>query len=255
MNLHSMSLSTKNISGIKILKGVFDGGELIDDTTSAITHFRTKNLSIMAAIALSKTDAGSLMALLEEIDSSYSQLVDVRKFSFNYCGDYQETFLVLWVRYISAVLGKKSMFYTLDVDDKKMDDEDDDDNSITPNGGGDDVNKPHGDSGEEKKQEDQDDGDQHTAEHKGSAGVSVDHIFNSTYSHFLQFLIFLMSLPNNECFCWVYWIFFSLPKLQPTPTNLPRLAQLLWGTAEKMRFTRNAAKRKVDTLWLNIQIE
>ena len=244
-----MSKTSSGSKSLKLIRSVFEGGELTDDSSTAITHFRTKNLSILAAIALSKTDTGSLLALLEEIDSSFSQFIDVRKFSFSFCGDYQETFLVLWVRYLSAVHGKKSMFYTLDVDDKKMGDEDDDDDDNNNNNNNNNGNKmdddnddnedanikPHGE-GKEQDVNDQNQKD----------NVSVDHIFKSTYSHFLHFLVFLMSVPNNECFCWVYWIFFSLPKLQPSPVNLPRLIQLLWGTAEKTRFTRNTAKRKVS---------
>ena len=221
--------------------------ELLSDDNGAITHFRTKTVGFLAFLTLSKVDAGSLLAALEQIDSSFSQYIDVRKFSHFFGGDYQETLLVLWVRYSAVIYGKKSFFYSLDISDQVVEMEEEDKNNDQSIRNEDDIEENN-----ESDDKIHNDGDSLQQSSSPTKTMLAEQIFTTTYSQFLMFLIFFMSENNQEYICWLYWICFSLPKLVPTPANLILLIELLWGAGEKLRYNRNALKRKASSIILGL---
>ena len=202
--------------------------------SSKVQYYRSKTVALYCLFGISKTDSASLTKILEKVDSGYTQVIDVRKFAFLFCGTYQECIMFLWMKFNIGVF-KVSAPELEEKTSKKEDDEEHEDGHV--------HSGAHGSPKKEKAATHDE-----TSSRRGhdKKHASADEMFTTCYHNFLYFLLFLMSREENELVQWLFWVRYHLIKQLPSHDNLVELVDSVWGRQEKIKFKRNKIKKYVE---------
>ena len=95
-----------------------------------VQYYREKSVALCCLFRISKRDSGSLIRVLAQATNEGDK-VDVRKFAYLFCEEYQQSMLFLWIKFNVGVLDPTLAAGGFGDDDdlKKAGDSDDDDDN------------------------------------------------------------------------------------------------------------------------------
>lgn len=170
-------------------------------------HFaRSRLLCLLGFFHVNKKDGALLWSAMSLIDNHHSETVHVHAFSDVFCPQYSWLFALMWNKYVwkpdEIRLKDKVVHHD---EDEEVDEQE--------------LKKGFLASAEEKaKLELQRELDRLQRKERDDYNKN-----RPNYVDFFCFLLFFMSIPNDEMARWVFWLWFYIPKIKPNQERLHNL--------------------------------
>ena len=194
-----------------------------------VFYYRSSLSAIFALLQVNRENSAALMRVMEKCDPNFNKTVDVRRFSYIFCGLYVETMLYLWMKFNIAAFSVAPI-NDLDGDEEEDGDDEDDDVDIFS------FDKSSLDT--EQKQESavaddyNDEVNESAVRRPGTKNgkqkaSSPDDMFITSYERFLFFWLFFSSRSRKELMDFLFYINFYKIKCVPKLKTLLELVSLL----------------------------
>jgi hypothetical protein len=162
---------------------------VIEGSVEDLGYVRTRHLSIFRAFSLSNVDASLFLCALEAVDVRHRQYIDLSDFIENYCGEWGEQFLYLWRGYHPLAFPEYYNRNTVEQENGKS--------KIT------------------------------FTYKKELEGRNI--FLKPSYADLSCFLLFTMTLPENDLAYWLYWLWYYRPRVSPDVFSLCAYVREFWG--------------------------
>ena len=200
-----------------------------------IGSYRSKDLALFYLFNVSRSDAFSMLSLLEQADQIYQRTISAVIFAEKFCKDHQETFLYLFRLYFKLIVPKQVVKYAVAAPLKKEPDADIDEDDLS------------------QVLEQNPDVKAVVTPPEPAAVVITEECM--PYHYLMCFLLVLMTLPEGEITTWLYWLCYPAQDKKPDHNTMEDLIGELWPKTEKNKAKVILMKKKAQNLLIITDVD